>query len=223
MAALVFAPAYNTIGKSDATGAFHPEAKAFVRLHSLDGSLTLFDNHAKLAVRRKHAVERISQERLGSVSLVAYFGHGLKDGIQLGFKMAHVRALAEALARVSEPELTVALYACDTGKDDDEDKLDDLKPGPGGDGGFADALRGHLFLMGVKATVYAHAATGHTTRLPFVRVFEPGELGGGSWLIEPGSKLWRPWVYALRNTSLRLRFPLMTREEIEAELTLGVA
>jgi hypothetical protein len=223
MAALVFAPAYNTVGKSDAIGAFQPEAKAFVRLHKLDGSLTLFDNNAKLAIRRKHAVERIGQEPHGSVGLLAYFGHGLKDGIQLGFKMAHVRQLAEAIARVSKPELTVALYACDTGQDDDADDRDDLKPGPGGDGGFADALRGHLFLLGVKATVYAHAGTGHTTRFPYVRVFEPGELGGGSWLVEPGSKLWKPWVSALRNTSLRLRFPLMTQAEIEAELQPSVA
>ena len=177
----------------------------------------------RLAVRRKHAVERIGQEQRGTVGLFAYFGHGLNDGIQLGFKMAHVRQLADAIARVSKPELTVALYACDTGQDDDADDRDDLKPGPGGDGGFADALRGHLFLLGVKATVYAHAGTGHTTRFPYVRVFEPGELGGGSWLVEPGSKLWKPWVSALRNTSLRLRFPMMTQAEIEAELQPSVA
>lgn len=222
MAALVFAPAFNTVGKSDSTGAFVPEARAFVALHKLEGSLTLFDNKAKLAARRRHAVDRISQEKLGTVGLVAYFGHGLKDGIQLGFQMAHVREFAEALARVAEPELRVALYACDTGKNDDDDDANDMRPGPGGDGGFADALRGHLFLCGVKATVYAHAGTGHTTRFPYVRVFEPGELGGGGWLVEPGGFYWKRWVTALRTTSLRLRFPLMTREQIEAEL-LSVA
>ena len=92
--------------------------------------------------------------------------------------------------------------------------------GPGGDGGFADALRDALSERGVTGHVDAHVTTGHTTRNPHVRRFycDGAAAGtGGDWLVAPGSPKWRRWVTALKG-DMRFRFPWLTPAEIDAAL-----
>jgi hypothetical protein len=77
----------------------------------------------------------------------------------------------------------------------------------------------------VHCSVVAHVNAGHATHNPRVRRFEgrgsPMGGTGGSWIVAPGSKLWKPWVRALQKTDLRLRFPLMSIGEIHRELLSG--
>lgn len=217
MSGLVFCPAYDTPGKHDATGAFILDASAFSDAHGFARPVR-FDNTQPLALRKKRALERIVKEPRGSVATFALFSHGWKDGVQLGFRSADARDLATALKQCCATDLTVCLYCCDTGRDDDADSSDDKMPGLGGEGGFADALRNALTWAGFNASVYAHSSTGDTTRNPFVRVFRTGEIGGARFLIEPASELWCEWRKALQDTTLRLRYPFMTVEAIEKEL-----
>jgi hypothetical protein len=220
---LAFVPDTNSPGKRDVTGAFLPEARAFTGLHDLPDPVA-FPSGAGVSFRRRgDAVLRaIAQHR--DLEVVAFFCHGWRDGIQAGFRVPSIDRLADALAVAGTPQLIVALYACDAARDADDARSDDTgAAGPGGDGGFADELRDALCRRGlVDCRVDAHVTTAHTTRNPYVRRFEGGGsiMGGqgGSWLVRPGSRLWRTWVRALRGTTLRLRFPLMSAADVHAEL-----
>jgi hypothetical protein len=210
MKILALAPLYNSPGKNDATGAFQPEARAFVRLHG--GAYSPIDNHASKAAMRADVMRQIVTERPGILALCC---HGWRTGIQFGFGLANVAELAEAIAENDGTDAPrVVLYACSTADGS----------GPGGDGGFADRLRDALCAAGcVECQVDAHDRPGHTTKNPFVRRFvgAGSAVGGtgGQWIVAPKSTLWRRWVAALRG-DLRLRFPLMTVAEIHEEVKL---
>ena len=57
---------------------------------------------------------------------MAFFCHGLKTGIQLGFRLGNVGALAKSIAHLGDPGVIVALYSCDCGRDRDRERKDDL-------------------------------------------------------------------------------------------------
>lgn len=212
MRALILTPRKNRPGKSDYTGAFLPEAKAFAALHKIAPERIVdVDATAPNSACRAH-VEAALQSN-GPLSLVAFFCHGLRTGLQLGHSIQTVDALAKAIAKNGSESIVVALYACSTGGG----------PAPGGEGGFADRLRDALCRAGKShCSVVAHDNAGHATRNPRVRRFEgrgsPVGGMGGTWLVAPGSELWKPWVRALQKTDLRLRFPLMDPAQIHREL-----
>jgi hypothetical protein len=110
----------------------------------------------------------------------------------------------------------VALYCCSTGAASSADAYAEF----GGDGGFADRLRDALCVAGgVHCTVDAHTTAGHTTMNPYVRRFEGrgsrvGGVGGFDLVSPKSGDLWRRWRRALRETSLRYRFPVMSVAEI---------
>lgn len=196
--------------KPDATGAFVPEAKAFAKVHGAE--LAGYDN--KLDVGRRRAAVRSILRARSSVQLLAFFGHGYRDGMQTGHHMPHVEDLADDIAYACAPRydrLVVYLAACSTAR-----QLDVAR------GGFADALRDALSARGIAGHIDAHTTAGHTTRNPHVQRFEmgapPDELAG-DWIVAPDDPLWRAWVRALKSGNLRLRFPLMSRDEIRAELS----
>lgn len=223
MRARAFVPDQNTPGKKDATGAFHPEALAFLRHHQQSPTAMIrFAARADFAVRRTTCTRAL--EAVNGLDVLALFCHGWRDGLQAGFRLANVRPLAALLSKRMAPEAHVVLYACDAGRDADDEERDDVLGGPGGDGGFADALRDACETLGAHITVTAHATAGHCTRNPYTRFFAPGCMGrGGSWYVEPNSSLWRPWVRALQDptSTLRYRFWQMTPEQIAAELLTG--
>lgn len=217
MRALILHPLHNTGTKRDATGAFIPEAKAYAK-HLTDAYMDVvgvdvvgFDNRATKPARRRETEAAIRAATTGHVAL---FCHGLARGIQTGHDLTTVATLADALAGSAGPSgrLVVTLYACDA--------ADTRTGGPGGDGGFADALRDALSERGITGHVDAHATTGHTTRNPYVRRFymDGAAAGtGGDWLVAPGSPKWRAWVRALRG-DMRWRFPWLTPAEIDGAL-----
>lgn len=213
---LALAPLHNSEGRRDATGAFQPEAEAWLDAQGLTGAeaeAVLIDNRwTNLAMRR--AVIRALECALPDV--LGIFCHGWGTGIQFGFSIGHVDSLAEAIHVDGDVAPRVALYCCSTGKG----------PGVGGDGGFADMLRDALCRAGsVYCRVDAHTTAGHCTRNPYVRRFEGGGSAsggsGGAWIVTPASALWDRWRAALRDTDLRLRYPTMTVAEIHAELGQG--
>jgi len=221
---LILLPDRNHI-RRDWSGAFLPEALSFAKTHDRDIIDMVSIDVSKAFWKRRWQTLRAIRKTPASqpLSMVAIFCHGWKSGIQLGFRSRRqCRRLAQHIARESYPDVTVALYACSTARDADARIRDDLQPGPGGDGGFADTLRDELVRAGaIHAGVYAHVTKGHATRNPYVRLFADGRFDGGDWLIEPGSDMWRRWRRALRETGLRFRFPMMSVDEIRAELNRG--
>lgn len=216
--ALVFAPRYNTDGKRDATGAFQPEAHAFCRALSLPNKVHLFDNGALRAFGSRRVDCEAAFASAQNLGIVAFFMHGWKDGVQAGWRKGDVHKLARTLFDHCDTRPVVLLYACDAGRDDDQDRDDDVAPGPGGEGGFADMLRDECRKLGLQATIYAHTTEGHCTQNPNVRVFLPDEMAGGRWVIDPSSNLWPAWKRAMRSTDLRFRFAFLPRADLEAEL-----
>lgn len=220
---VAFAPAFNTNGRKDATGAFQPEATAFCKQNK-NGVVILVDNRRDGPSMRTQVIDAIRQSspRPAWMKAVAFFCHGLGRKIQFGFDVRNVDELAKAIndsCDAGTAGVRVVLYACNTGM---ASLGEQYKP-VGGDGGFADALRDALCRSGMTTCqVDAHTTAGHTTRNPYVRRFEghgsPVGGVGGYILVAPGSKLWRPWVKALRETDLRHEFPFLTAGEIHQRL-----
>jgi hypothetical protein len=224
---LLFAPDQNLPNKNDALGAFLPEARAFARYHDVepDDVIVRFPAHAPIQQRRSTctlALRALTVE----LDVLAFFCHGWKAGIQAGFVRPHTLLLARLVAQYAKVDAHVLFYACDTGRDQDDDTSDDREPGPGGDGGFADELRDGLDMLGRRVTVVGHTTTGHCSQNPYARYFAPQCGGqGGRWFVEPQSAAWPLWVRALKDprNSLRYRFWSMTPEAIAAELAPAVA
>lgn len=218
---LCLTPRSNTPGKHDVTGAFAPEALEFARLHGGGAAhVKSFPNTAEMSVRRGVCDLAIATAK---PSVLAFFCHGWRDGIQAGYRNKSCEALAALIAVTGVRELVIALYCCSTGDDGDADPTNQRTPGPGGEGGFADVLRDRCLDRGIRARVFAHATAGHTTENPFARSFGPDDAPGtgGRWLVEPGGVHWQAWKQALRDptSTLRYRAPLMAPAEVIAELT----
>lgn len=224
---LVFMPDANTPGKSDATGAFWPMARAFVQATApQSASFLRFPAFAPLGKRRAFCVS--GARAFGTpIDTLAFFCHGYKSGLQTGFQISSLSSLARLIVDYATVDAYVLLYACDTGRDGDDHTDDERLAGPGGDGGFADELRDALERLERRVTVMGHSTAGHCTHNPYARRFRPGMGGrGGEWYVEPGSSAWKAWTRALREPSstLRFRFPRMEPAQIQRELLApGVA
>jgi hypothetical protein len=207
MTRLAFTGDRNRPGKKDWSGAFLPEAQRFA---SGAPDPFIIPLGAPSAQQRGLVTSIIRGHR---PSIVGFFCHGLTRRIELGFGTSTAHELAAVLAEVGCSR--VALYACSTGSG----------KGPGGDGGFADALRDAMCRAGLAdARVMAHETAGHATQNPRKRFFDgmgsPVGGVGGYWIVEPGSSLWKPWVRRMRDARDPLRFRLaeMTVGEIHREL-----
>lgn len=229
-ASLAICPTHNTKGKRDVSGAFLPEAEAFTAYRAAEGNVTAlmrqFDNRAA-KWRRRREVEALLDAAPYPLSHVAFFCHGFRRGLQTGHAFgplgSSVDKLAAAIARNSVPGVRVTLYACDAARDGDAERSDDSKPGPGGEGGFADKLRDALLAHGLRGGhVDAHTVTAHATIAPYVRRFyvDPeAQDHGGEWIVSPGSAKWQAWRRKLRgDRRFRLSFPLMSTEAIRGAL-----
>jgi hypothetical protein len=222
---LVFAPEYNSPGKSDATGAFRPEARRFAQL--MGGRLVHVDNRKVHGERGEVVLDEIARHSAGPWRTIAFFCHGTPHDIQLGFKRATVRELAKYIAKTSERDVRVLLYCCSTAST----IRTLLGKAVGGDGGFADLLRDALCEQGAThCRVVAHDTVGHTTKNPYVRFFDgagsPIGGAGGTQVVRPSSKLWTPWREALNGQFMagdfRFRFPYLEIGQIHEALMSGV-
>lgn len=227
--ALVFVPEHNMHGKKDVTGAFLPEAEAFLEMCAEGSEIVRFDNSKGFAARRKQVLAALEERK--DFDTVAFFCHGWEKGIQAGFSKATTKALAKAILDTcgDNEEVIVPLYCCSTGEDPDDD---DITAAGTGDDSFSDRLRDALCADGAtQCRVMGHTTVGHTTSNPMV-LFMDGmgsEYGGvgGYPPVSPGArKMWSAWKKALRDrkggNTLRFRFPFMTvgaiHEELGAEL-----
>ncbi|MCB9603316.1 MAG: hypothetical protein H6721_26735 [Sandaracinus sp.] len=228
----------NVDGKKDASGAFVPEARAFLRFHGADpkgDAVVPFDHRLSPDKRRAHveAGIRAAREALGApIEGLAFFCHGYRRGLQTGHTTKALGGLVDVIRETCSHDVAIPLYACDAARDADADRKDDLTDVPGGDGGFADVLRDAMLRTPgafFGAHIDAHVTAAHTTRNPHVRRFEvtaavPSEtilgLPGGSWLVTPGSSRWKTWIRALR-TDFRFRFPFLDAAGIAQVLDRG--
>jgi hypothetical protein len=212
---IAFAPKFNTKGRKDATGAFQPEARAFLKFHEQPTEhLFLIDNTSSPEAMRQAVISAL-KEFGDPLCGVAFFCHGTRRGIQLGFDFQTAAALASAI--YPDPgHLSVPLYACDTGRDRDANRLDDLEA-IGGDGGFADMLRDALCRDGISGcNVDAHTTAGHTTRNPNVRRFRGASAAGGPggyYIVPQRSRNWKTWRKMLL-TTFRYEFPFLDDDDI---------
>jgi hypothetical protein len=205
----------------DSTHAFAPGALAFQRRMDqklLPATLVGIDCSKPRPARRHQVLQAF--EHAGSVSVVAMFCHGYERGVQMGYDVEQVGELADLIERAgggAVPNPRVILYACEAG---------DSNVGPGGDGGFADALRDELCerrLTGCQ--VDAHTTTGHSYQNPHVRRFlgmgSPTGGSGGTWVVQPGKKMWAKWRARMADPHdpLWMDFPFMSIAQIHAELS----
>lgn len=231
MKGVIFTPDRNT-KRADYTGAFLPEALAYAKVHGLpDSCIVPVDITANARAKRLAVIDAIQHhgDAQEGLDAVAFFCHGWKHGIQLGFERQDTDTLARVLRPYAKSSLSVPLYACSTGRDGDWQIADDMDPDTiGGDGGFADELRDSLCAeaYAVRCRVLAHVTAGHTTLNPWVRFFDGNNMpyggSGGYWPIRPHGPLWRAWVRWLREDSNRFWMPHCSLEQIRADVTRRV-
>lgn len=214
MNGLLFAPDRDTPDETD-SGEFQARAHAFTKLHG--GDVVTFDNELPKLSRAMVCLAALASHD-GDLDYVGTCCHGWGVGVQAGFVVGShlLEGLADALAKAARPMqvLAVPLYSCSVAHD--------LA------GGFAATLSKLLYARGVRHRVYGHTTAGHCTRNPYVRVWGEGwdntpshpHVLGGSYLIDPSSAEWKPWVHALHQpgNDLDLRMPFMSRDAIAAEL-----
>jgi hypothetical protein len=224
--ALIFAAGFDTPGKSDATGAFHPEARRFQAVHG--GRIVHIDNRLGTDARAERVLDEIARNGRQPWRTIAFFCHGTPKSIQLGFSRGKtLDELAKYIARTSERDVHVLLYCCSTAST----IRALIGKSVGGDGGFADELRDALCRHGAThCRVIAHTTVGDTTKNPFVRFFDgagsPVGGAGGTYVVRATSKLWHAWKEACAGRFLggdfRFMMPFMEIGEIHAALTTGV-
>jgi hypothetical protein len=219
---VLFVPDQDSPGKKDMSAVFYPDARAFARHYGQEPSdvIVRFPANAPPDQRRAVCLQAL-RSVTAPLDVVAFFCHGWPDGLQAGFTRINALTLARVLGMHARLDAHVVLYACNAGRDRDADDADDLEPGPGGDGGYADELRDACGALGRRITVVAHSSAGHASYNPFCRYFDPTQGGkGGQWFVEPNSPLWPLWRRALRDprSTLRWRFWDMRPSQIEQEL-----
>ncbi|MCP4642601.1 MAG: hypothetical protein GY851_19305 [bacterium] len=208
----------NVAGKHDASGAFAPEAEAFAKFHGVyrGNVIGMCLPRVRRSTRRARVYHALSEAR--NLRTVVFFGHGWPDGIQFGFLREDIPDLVDHLRVSCAPDVRVVLYACLAAENDKRDNHRG-EPGPATDGGFCDLLRDEMVRQGLDGGwVDGHKTAGHTSFNPYLVRFyaedvDDPEFGavGGSWIVQPRSRLWRAWVNALRNkkVGLRYQFPVM--------------
>ncbi len=220
--AIVILPDRNSVKPPhDWSGEFRPRALAFAKHHGIPPEdvvqIDLAQPKATRTTRVLSVLAAAGSAKVSPLDCVAFFCHGLHGGLpQFGLGLEDAVPLAGAVASTKSPGLVVAYYACS------------MAGGPlGGDGGFADKTRDALDAAGsVNCRVYGHATAGSASVNPNCVEFVGSGQGvggiGGKWVITPGSKDWKPWVRELQRpgSTLWMRFPWMTREEIAHDLAV---
>ncbi len=226
---LIFVPKHNSHGKKDVTGAFLPEAVKLKNLAGAGSKIIHIDNKRGFNARRRETLRAFATEveDVGEdfYTSVAFMCHGFQNGIQLGFKRAHVKHLAESIRAVTGENtvVEVPLFCCSTGHDPDDDAFTAAGTG---DDSFADKLRDELCRQGsTLCRVMAHTTVAHATSNPMVLFMEgmgtPDGGVGGFPPVSPKSGNWKAWKRALRdrkNNTLRFRMTYMNVGDIHKEL-----
>jgi hypothetical protein len=207
MKALVFYQSTNRKGRHDATGAFVPEAEAFLDLHGHLGIVRVPIPHDTPRWRRRRIFESVCKEHGdGTFDAIVYFGHGTPRGLPgLGYRCGndgHDRMADHAAMPLHEAG-KVVLFACLAGKGF----------------GFADRMALSLRFRDPKAEVIAHLTKGHTSWNPVAEYSGRGKGHAGLPIIGRRNALWKEWVRRLRDDQkFRLTFPFLTLTEINAQL-----
>ena len=200
---VIFAPQHNSLFKKDATGAFQPEAIAFADYHDIDPKNVFFLNN-KLP---RKAVRGLIKDIIAEYRPynLAFFCHGWKNGIQLGFDTSNIEQIGK-FDGLANPIITLYSCSCGTGQNI----------------GFADMFRDYLCGIGcIDNAINAHYTAGHTTKNPFVRRFEGRSslIGGidGSNIVSPKRKAeFAKWSKLLQKTVFRFAYPFMSYSEIHS-------
>lgn len=205
MSVLAFHPEHNRPMRKDVTGAFKPEAGNWIELHK--GVAISIDCRGNRIKTSDSVLRELYQFEGADLDAVGFFCHGLRHSLQMGFRSSDLKDLAKAIIKVSKPDIKVALYACSCATSDREN--------------LASRLRDALVFLNTEAKtiqVDGHHGSGHCTRRPFVRRYNGPAYSGGRWLVTPGSPFWRRWVRALAQTDARLKYPLVSIDDIESLL-----
>lgn len=166
-------------------------------------------NKANWRMDVRHAILAVPKK----LDRFAVFCHGTPKELLCGFNVLNVDGLATVLRRVSNPKLTVALYACSCGRmalewpwglsamSWERDKV------LNGDG-FAANLMAELILAGVQPTVFAHHSKGHTTHNPYCYRYTYGNnLIFRLPIVEKKPKeAWKQWIADMQ-TERRFEVP----------------
>lgn len=212
-------------GRKDATGAFIPKAYRMRDYYARVAPIIVrgFDNHAPPAQRMRTVERHIESVGTRQVTLLAILCHGWRNRLDTGHSLATVKRLARSIRAVCVDDVRIALMACSTAATRSTPASRKLAAAirrkiPEGEGGFADALRDELVVMGCAGGwIDGHTTAGPATENPFVRRMAMERVEGGKWIVEPRSALWERWRTALHD-DLQYRFPVLELDAIRALL-----
>lgn len=145
----------------DASGSFHEASRRLREIYEVRRPVFRFDNGLTDAVphaqRRNAIFAALGQVPDGTLDLVAYFGHGIPQGLEsAGILMESLPQFAALIQRKCKRGATVVFWACLTGTPN----------------GFASRLSDMLD-PAMNIWVYGHATAGLYSDIPSFRKF-PG-------------------------------------------------
>jgi len=216
MNGFIFASGVNQPGyPNDAIGSFRPGAEGFKKIHGIPQPIFYFDWQSSAADKRRtilSALRSVQCDDPDGLDVVAYFGHGVKDGLSSAeIYKGQAQELAFAIGSVSKWNVRVVLYACSAGQLQDS---------------FGQALSSAL--ASSEAAVFGHTTAKHAFANPDVTVFT-GYFG--RWVVPLNSPDRAAWVRAIEagdsdpvtKNPLWAQFPFMGEDEIKARLGNFVA
>lgn len=146
-------------------------------------------------------------DRSTQIKHLAIFTHGMEYGIDTnpnkhtyadglhknhkGFPASNIPAFVKSVSEALTPDVSVQLYACSTGREEDQGKSSELEMPQEGERRGGDSFSAHLAdelreKEHKESSVYAHINAKHTTENPYARVFgyEAGEEMGGKSMFD---------------------------------------
>jgi hypothetical protein len=192
------APSQNTGTQHDANGAFHPGAQKFAAAYN--SPWRTYENSGSAKKVKQNFYDAIDQFCPSSIDLFAYFGHGIPSGLPSPhIYEADIDDFVQVLApKMSKPFVCV-LYACSSGAAN----------------GFSTKLREKL---GGDVWVYGHTTVGHSYMNPDVSEVMADNTPAYQLLYPYGSDMRAAWSEALHYTDLWLRYPLLYKRALDAEV-----
>src|SRR5262249_51617386 len=193
---------------NDADGVFRPGAEGVKKLHGIPQPICYFDWQSSAADKRRtilSALRSVQCDDPDGLDVVAYFGHGVKDGLSSAdIYKGQVQELAFAIGSVSKWNVRVDVYASPAGLVQDS---------------FGQALSSAL--ASPESAVFGHTTARHAFANPDVTVFTGN---AGRWVVALDSPDRAAWVAAIKagdsipvtKNPLWAQFPFMGEDEIKA-------
>jgi len=138
---------------------------------------------------------------MADIDIIYFLCHGYQWGIQLGLNRRNIEEFIDVVHEYLSPDIKFIFYCCNVAKNR----------------GLCEYLTKVLIKKDFRDfRVVGHNTRGHTTKNPYVKVFDKAHPKG-YYIIPPKSVTFKKWRKLLK-TDFRFEYPLLDIEEIRKRI-----